>query len=71
MNGRLGKLHLTLNNYNYTGLSGWNCYSLPAFKNYNYASITNATESKCKITKVDDNGWLTYMGVPPNLKNMD
>lgn len=67
-NGRLGKLHLTLNNYDYTDLSGWNCYSLPAFNSYNKASLTNATESKGKLTKADGNGWPIYMGAPSNLK---
>ena len=67
-NGRLGKLHLTLSNYDYADLSGWNCYSLPAFNNYNKASLTNTTESKCKLTKIDGNGWLIYMGAPSNLK---
>ena len=54
-NGRLGKLHLTLNNYAYSQMSGWNGYPLPRAK-------------KFSVIKNSSSFWLGYMGAPEAVK---
>lgn len=53
--GRLGKLHMTLNNYAYSQMSGWNGYPLPKVKEFSVSKNSSAS-------------WLMYMGAPDAVK---
>ena len=53
--GRLGKLHMTLNNYGYSQMSGWNGWPLPRDKEFS-------------ISRTGSNYWLGYMGAPEAVK---
>lgn len=68
-NGRLGKLHLTLNNYTYSQKSGWNGYPFEPFNILDYASNSDATESKVKITKLNSMGWICYLTIGASKTN--
>ena len=69
--GRLGKLHMTLNNYAYSGMSGWGGWPLEPFDTLNYASNSGASENKVKITKVDGTGWVCYMSATESIRTKD
>ena len=53
--GRLGKLHMTLNNYGYSQMSGWNGYPLPRAKEFS-------------VSKNNSNFWFGYMRAPEAVK---
>ena len=53
--GRLGKLHMTLNNYAYSQMSGWNGWPLPR-------------QCTFSVAKQGSSYWLSYMGAPAAVK---
>lgn len=67
--GRLGKLHMTLHNYGYSQMSGWNGWPFSSFSDFGYESLSDATENKAKITKLNSTGWICYMGIGASKTN--
>ena len=53
--GRFGKLHMTLNNYGYSQMSGWNGWPLPK-------------QCTFSVAKQNSSYWLGYMGAPAAVK---
>ena len=67
--GRLGRLHMTLNNYAYSQMSGWNGWPFLPFSDFGYEDLSDTTENKAKITKLSSSGWLCYMGIGASKTN--
>lgn len=53
--GRFGKLHMTLHNYAYSQMSGWNGWPLPR-------------QCTFSVAKQGSSYWLSYMGAPAAVK---
>lgn len=53
--GRLGRLHMTLHNYAYSQMSGWDGWPLPK-------------QCTFSVAKNSSNYWLGYMGAPASVK---